>query len=67
MNEFEKRDYYRSEYMGAPHVDHINFRCPKRLAAWLRMTAMDEGRDTSMILRRLLTWAAIKEGFNEGD
>ena len=64
MDDIEKEKFYLSEYFGAPHCDHLNFRCPKRLATWLRMTAMVEGRDTSVVLRRLLTWAATQEGFD---
>ena len=64
MNAEEKEEYYRSEYFGAPTNDHINFRCQKPLATWLRIKAMEENRDTSMIIRRLLHWAAEQEGFD---
>ena len=68
MNAEEKEAYYRSEYFGAPispnNVDHMNFRCQKTLATWLRITAMTENRDTSMVIRRLLHWAAEQEGYD---
>ena len=69
MNAEEKEEYYRSEYFGAPlsaeHVDHMNFRCQKNLATWIRITAMTENRDRSMVIRRLLHWAAAQEGFDK--
>ena len=69
MNAEEKEEYYRSEYFGAPlsadHVDHMNFRCQKHLATWIRITAMTENRDVSMVIRRLLYWAAAQEGFDK--
>ena len=68
MNTEEKEQYYRSEYLGAPlssdHTDHMNFRCQKSLATWIRITAATENRDVSMVIRRLLHWAAEQEGFD---
>tara|TARA_Y100000356_G_C11229714_1_gene274208 strand:- start:216 stop:392 length:177 start_codon:yes stop_codon:yes gene_type:complete len=52
------------EFRGAPITDHLNFRCQKRLAVWLRTQAMIENRDMSMIIRRLVTIAAEMEGYD---
>ena len=69
MNAEEREAYYRSEYLGAPlsadHVDHMNFRCQKNLATWPRITAATEKREYSMVIRRLLHWAAEQEGFDK--
>ena len=48
MNAEQKEQYYRSEYLGAPlnndHIDHMNFRCQKSLANWIRITAEQKKR-----------------------
>ena len=57
MNAEEKEQYFCSEYLGAPlnndHIDHMNFRCQKSLATWIRITAATEKRDVAMVIRRL--------------
>ncbi len=65
MNEEQRVSYYRSEIYGSPIVDHMNFRCQKRLAVFLRTQAMLENRDVSMIIRRYLHWAASQEGYDK--
>ena len=65
MNEEQKTKYYRSEILGSPIIDHINFRCQKRLAVFLRTQALLENRDVSMIIRRYLHWAASQEGYKQ--
>ena len=64
MNHEERAKYYEKEVRGAPVTDHMNFRCQKRLAVWLRTQAMIENRDVSMIIRRLITIAAEMEGYD---
>ena len=64
MNHEERAKYYEQEVRGAPITDHLNFRCQKRLAVWLRTQAMIENRDVSMIIRRLITISAEMEGFD---
>ena len=65
MNHEERAKYYMKEFRGAPITDHLNFRCQKRLAVWLRTQAMIENRDVSMIIRRLVNWAASQEGYDK--
>ena len=65
MNHEERAEYYMKEVRGAPVTDHLNFRCQKRLAVWLRTQAMIENRDVSMIIRRLVNWAASQEGYDK--
>jgi len=60
----DKEGFYRGEYLGAPLVDTICFRCTKNLAVFLRAQGMVEGRDASAVIRRLLTKAAMEEGFD---
>ena len=64
MNHEERAKYYMKEFRGAPITDHLNFRCQKRLAVWLRTQAMIENRDVSMIIRRLIIIAAEMEGYD---
>ena len=64
MNHEERAKYYEKEVRGAPITDHLNFRCQKRLAIWLRTQAMIENRDVSMIIRRLITISASQEGYD---
>ena len=64
MNHEERARYYMEEVRGAPLTDHLNFRCQKRLATWLRTQAAIENRDVSMIIRRLITIAAQMEGYD---
>ena len=65
MTEEEKLEFYQSEYRGAPFVEFVGFRCTKPLQQFLETKAMEEGRDRSAIIRRLLTKAAVEEGFNK--
>ncbi len=64
MDEKEKLKYYQTEYLGAPFVEFVAFRCPKNLQVFLETRAMMEGRDRSQIIRRLLTKACEEEGFD---
>ena len=65
MNYEERAKYYEDELKGAPIESHMNFRCQKRLATWLRTQAAIENRDVSMIIRRLVNWAASQEGYDK--
>ena len=65
MNYEERAKYYQDELKGAPIESHMNFRCQKRLATWLRTQAAIENRDVSMIIRRLVNWAASQEGYDK--
>ena len=64
MNYEERAKYYEKEIRGAQINQHLNFRCQKSLAVWLRTQAMIENRDMSMIIRRLVTIAAEMEGYD---
>ena len=64
MTDEEKLEFYKSEYQGAAFAEFIAFRCSKNLGTWLKIKAMEEGRDISQILRRLLTKSAKEEGFD---
>ena len=64
MDHEERARYYMEEVQGAAVTDHMNFRCQKRLAVWLRTQAMIENRDVSTIIRRLITIAAEQEGYS---
>ena len=64
MNHEERAKYYMEEVRGAPVTDHLNFRCQKRLAVWLRTQAMIENRDVSAIIRRLVNISAAAEGYD---
>jgi len=65
MNYEERARYYQDELKGAPIESHMNFRCQKRLATWLRTQAAIENRYVSMIIRRLVNWAASQEGYDK--
>ena len=65
MNYEERAKYYEKEIRGAQINQHLNFRCQKSLAVWLRTQAMIENRDVSMIIRRLVNWAASQEGYDK--
>ena len=65
MNYEERARYYQDELKGAPIESLMNFRCQKRLATWLRTQAAIENRDVSMIIRRLVNWAASQEGYDK--
>ena len=64
MDHEERARYYMEEVQGAAVTDHMNFRCQKRLAVWLRTQAMIENRDVSTIIRRLITISASQEGYD---
>ena len=64
MSEEEKLEFYKSEYKGSRFCDFIGFRATKPLARFLNIKAMEEGRDISQVIRRLLTRACEEEGFN---
>ena len=61
----EAKEFYDSEFRGAPLLDVITFRCTKTLGNWLRSKGMIEKKDHSAVIRRLLTKSAEKEGFNQ--
>ena len=64
MNHEERAKFYEQDIRGAKITDHMNFRCGKRLAVWLRTQAMIENRDVSTIIRRLITVSAALEGYD---
>ena len=45
MNYEERAKYYEKEIRGAQINQHLNFRCQKSLAVWLRTQAMIENRE----------------------
>ena len=64
LTEQEKLEFYKSEYHGAPLRESLTFRCTSSLMRFLRTKAMEEGRDYSAVVRRLVISAAEKEGFD---
>ena len=64
MTEEEKLAFYQSEFHGAPLAAHLTFRCTAPLAEWLKTKGLEEARDYSSIVRRLVISAAEKEGFD---
>ena len=65
MTEEEKLEFYKQEYNGAPLAEMLSFRCTKLIATWLKTKGMEEGRDYSAVIRRLVTKAASEEGFSK--
>ena len=59
-----KDEYYRRETFGAPLVDTICFRCPKRLGVFLRTQAIIEGKGASAVIRRMVTQQCQVEGYD---
>tara|TARA_X000001036_G_C20078721_1_gene562240 strand:+ start:164 stop:370 length:207 start_codon:yes stop_codon:yes gene_type:complete len=64
VTEEEKLEFYKSEYKGAPLSKHLTFRCTEPLAVWLKTKGLEEARDYSSVIRRLVIKAAQEEGFN---
>ena len=64
MNEEQKQQFYKDEYNGAPLREHMTFRCTSPIMRFIRIKSMEEGRDASAIIRRLVTIAALLEGYN---
>ena len=65
MNEEQKQQFYKDEYNGAPLREHMTFRCTSPLMRFIRIKSMEEGRDYSAVIRRLVTIAAELEGYNK--
>ena len=63
MTEEEKLEFYKSEYRGAPLSALLTFRCTEPLAVWLKTKGLEEARDYSSVIRRLVVKAASEEGF----
>ena len=60
----EAKEFYDSEFRGAPLHDVITFGCTKTLGNWLRTKGMIEKKEVSAVIRRLLTKSGEKEGYN---
>ncbi len=60
----EKLEFYKSEFKGAPLAAHLTFRCTEPLARWLKTKGLEEARDYSSVIRRLVFKAAQEEGFD---
>ena len=67
MTEEEKLEFYKSEFKGAPLAAHLTFRCTEPLARWLKTKGLEEARDYSSVIRRLVISAAEKEGFSRDE
>ena len=65
MTEDEKQEFYKSEYHGAPLTKHVTFRCTEVLWRFIKIKEMEEGRDMSAVIRRLVSIAATQEGYNK--
>ena len=64
MTEEEKIEFYKSEFRGAPLTEMLTFRCTKILDKWIRTKGIEEAREYSSVIRRLVIKAAQAEGFN---
>ena len=64
MTEEEKLEFYKNEYIGAPLSKMLSFRCTAILHAWLMSKGMEEKREYSAVIRRLVIKAAQEEGFD---
>jgi len=61
----DKEEFNRREVIGAPLVDAMHIRMPRRLVVFIKTLAMIEASDPSKVARRLLTIAAVeKEGYD---
>ena len=67
MTEEEKLAFYKSEFHGAALSAHLTFRCTEPLATWLKTRGLEEARDYSSVIRRLVISAAEKEGFSRDE
>ena len=65
MTEDEKLEFYKSEYIGHPLSEMLSFRCTAILHAWLISKGLEEKREYSAVIRRLVIKAASEEGFNK--
>ena len=65
MTEEDKIEFYNSEFRGAPLSQHLTFRCTKRLETYLKNKSLEEKKEYSSIIRRLVIWAAEQEGFDK--
>ena len=64
MTEAEKKAFYDSEFKGAPLAALLAFRCTLPLATWLKSKGMEEKKEYTAVIRRLLIKAAKEEGFD---
>tara|TARA_B100000579_G_C22366223_1_gene636130 strand:- start:1 stop:207 length:207 start_codon:yes stop_codon:yes gene_type:complete len=65
VNKKQKEQFYIDEFNGVPLREHMTFRCTSPLMRWIRTKAMEEGRDASAVIRRLVTFSAQKEGYDK--
>ncbi len=64
LNRAKKEAFYRAEYEGAPLAVSMTFRCTRRLKTFLETKGIEEGRDGSAVVRRMLTAQATREGYD---
>ena len=67
MTEEEKLAFYKSEFEGAALSAHLTFRCTAPLETWLKTKGLEEARDYSSVIRRLVIRAAQEEGFSRDE
>ena len=60
----DKEEQNKRDILGAPLVDTIVVRIPRRLLIFLKGVAITEKTDPSKIARRLMITTAIEEGFD---
>ena len=60
----DKADYYKADVEGAPLVDAMHIRVPKRLATFIKVQALIDQVDPSKVARRFLTRSAVEEGYD---
>ena len=60
----DKEEFNRREVTGAPLVDAMHIRMPRRLLTFIKTLAMVEASDPSKVARRLLTTSAVEEGYD---
>ena len=58
------KDFAQAEYRGAPLVNQLNCRLPKRLSVFLRTAALIDGVPESTLVRYALTRWAEAQGYD---
>ena len=58
------QQFAQAEYRSAPLVDVMNCRLPKRLAVFLKTSALVDGVSEAVVMRYALTQWAIQQGYD---
>jgi len=60
----DKEQFQKAVLFGAPLVDTMVIRIPRRLGVFIKTCALIENTDPSKVARRLMTLQAVQEGFD---